>query len=120
MKKRITVLLTVVFILSFVSVVSAASLTGTWSCNDGGTYYIRQLGNEVYWYGEKDPNHPEWSNVAKGRREGNKIYLEWADVPKGHIMSSGILTLKIVPFGQNKLVRINVSGGFGGSEWTRE
>jgi hypothetical protein len=27
------------------------NLTGTWIANDGGTYYIRQTGNELWWAG---------------------------------------------------------------------
>lgn len=117
MKKAILVMLAVFLMMSCVSVVAAADISGTWSCNDGGTYYIRQLDEDIYWYGEADPNHPTWSNVAKGRLEGNKIYLEWADVPKGTIMSSGILVLRVM--NNHKIVRTEVSGGFGGSQWTR-
>ncbi len=27
------------------------NLTGTWKANDGGTYYIRNIGNDVWWLG---------------------------------------------------------------------
>jgi hypothetical protein len=27
------------------------NLTGTWKANDGGTYYIRNIGKDVWWLG---------------------------------------------------------------------
>jgi hypothetical protein len=27
--------------------------TGVWSCDDGGTYYIEQIDNVIWWYGEQ-------------------------------------------------------------------
>ena len=96
---------------------TATSLTGVWNCDDGGKYYLRQLGNTLWWYGERDPNTPNWSNVAKGTVSGDSIHLEWADVPKGSIMQSGILTVKIVS--NNELQATEKTGGFSGSRWTR-
>jgi hypothetical protein len=61
----------------------ADDLTGVWRCNDGGSCYLRQLGDEVWWYGEASPDSPGWSNVANGRLHGNSLRLKWADVPKG-------------------------------------
>ncbi|HVS40574.1 MAG TPA: hypothetical protein VMS17_33770 [Gemmataceae bacterium] len=28
------------------------NLTGKWTCSDGGTYFIRQVGRDVYWLGQ--------------------------------------------------------------------
>jgi hypothetical protein len=39
------------------------NLDGVFS-GGGGNYYIRQLGNEILWYGEEDAVSPTWSNVA--------------------------------------------------------
>jgi len=33
---------------------SGQDLTGTWTANDGGTYYITQIGNSVFWAGLSD------------------------------------------------------------------
>ncbi len=93
-----------------------ANLTGVWNCNDGGRYYIRQLGSKVWWFGENSPASPVWSNVAHGDRVGSQLRLEWADVPKGRIMNSGILILNI---SGNRLTAAQKTGGFGGSVWTR-
>jgi hypothetical protein len=92
-------------------------LTGVWNCDDGGIYYVRQLGATVWWYGELDPNTPNWSNVMKGSISGNMINADWSDVPKGSVMQNGNLVLQIVS--NNNLVVISKSGGFGGSVWTR-
>jgi hypothetical protein len=100
-----------------VPVSAAADLTGAWICNDGGTYYLRQIGSSLVWYGESDPNNPSWSNVARGTISGNTINLVWTDVPKGHAMSNGMLKLNIVS--DNELQAISKTGGFAGSEWTR-
>lgn len=92
-------------------------LTGTWYCDDGGTYYIRQMGNEIWWYGENDPNSPRWSNVMHGTISGNTIYGNWLDVPKGSDLNSGNINLNIES--NNRLSVIQKTGGFGGSVWTR-
>ncbi|MGB5100506.1 MAG: hypothetical protein WBN94_07920 [Methanothrix sp.] len=92
-------------------------LTGVWNCDDGGIYYVRQLGTTVWWYGELDPNTPNWSNVMRGAISGNMINADWSDVPKGSVMQNGNLVLQIAS--NNKLVAISKTGGFSGSVWTR-
>jgi hypothetical protein len=92
-------------------------LTGVWRCDDGGTYYIRQLDNTVWWYGEWDSANPRWSNVATGSNDGSRVTLRWADVPKGSIMGHGNLILQIKS--KNELTAIQKTGGFGGSTWRR-
>jgi len=108
-----------VFVLMLIwPAVCVADLTGKWSCDDGGTYYLRQIGNSLYWYGERDKTKPAWSNVLTGRIGGGEIQGNWADVPKGRGMGSGNLHLAIKQ-GGNVIVAIKKSGGFGGSRWTR-
>jgi hypothetical protein len=94
-----------------------ADLTGVWSCDDGGLYYIRQLGDTVWWYGEQSSSNPAFSNVATGTVDGSTISLDWADVPKGQTTSSGILVLNVES--TDTLTAIQNTGGFGGSVWTR-
>lgn len=76
----------------------------------GGKYYIRQLGNEILWYGEEDAVSPTWSNVAHGVINGNKITVKWADVPKGSIMQSGDLVITIES--NNVLTLLQQTGEF--------
>jgi hypothetical protein len=97
----------------------AINLTGKWKANDGGTYYLRQVGNQVWWYGEYTPTSPPWSNVYRGTIvNGTEIWGSWADVPKGYILGSGDMKLRIES--KNRIVAISKTGsGFGGSIWTR-
>lgn len=74
-------------------------LTGAWQGNDRGVYYIRQVGDCVWWFGtevdEIEPGatgQPGFANVASGRMVGTQVDLEWADVPLGNILNGGGLT----------------------------
>ena len=104
------------FLVMIWPAICLADLTGRWSCDDGGDYYLRQVGNTVYWYGE--PQAGNWSNVFYGMIEGNQIRGSWADVPKGGMMGRGNLTLTISP-NEDEFVATYKSGGFGGSRWMR-
>lgn len=95
-----------------------ADLTGRWAGNDTGTYYIKQIGNEVMWYGESSVTSPNWSNVAHGTFSNGNLILRWADVPKGNAMQSGILILRVSPNGR-QITAVTKTGGFGGSSWTK-
>ena len=92
-------------------------LTGVWNCDDGGWYYIRQLGTTVWWYGEHDANSPDWSNVMRGTISGSTINADWTDVPKGSIMQYGTLNLNIES--NDRISAVSKTGGFAGSIWTR-
>ncbi|MDY8136247.1 hypothetical protein [Aquimarina sp. 2201CG5-10] len=94
-------------------------LTARWKANDGGFYYIRQIGNRIMWFGEQDYKNgrPIWSNVAFGIRSGNTINLEWIDVPKGNNGGYGKLVLKVDD--ANTISRTQATGGFGGRTWKR-
>ena len=74
-------------------------LTGAWQGNDSGVYYIRQVGDCVWWFGTEvvdvEPGvtgQAGFANVAAGRIVGTQIDLEWADVPLGNILNGGGLT----------------------------
>jgi len=93
------------------------NITGKWQADDGGTYYIRQIGNQVWWYGEYSPTNPAFSNVFLGTINNNQINGSWADVPKGSAQSSGSIQLRIVSY--NRIEAVSKTGGFGGSVWFR-
>jgi hypothetical protein len=105
MKLRNLILLFVLFLVlvpvtSFAQDDTKKQTTSSYNLNGifsgaGGKYYIRQLGNDILWYGEEDAIAPTWSNVAHGIINGNTITVKWADVPKGVIMQSGDLVIKI-------------------------
>ena len=96
---------------------SKYNLDGVFS-GAGGKYYLRQLGNEILWYGEEDAVSPAWSNVAHGVIKGNTITVKWADVPKGQILQSGNLVIQINS--NDELVLIKQTGEFFATDsWTR-
>ena len=95
----------------------AVDLTGTWKADDGGTYFMRQIGDEVWWFGEDSPTSPNFSNVAYGHLSDNLLIMRWADVPKGKTLSAGILELVVQS--NSQIVASQKTGGFNGSTWTR-
>ena len=97
---------------------SITNLDGLWKCNDKGNYYINQVGNKVFWFGEATftSGKPTFANVAYGTRSGNNLTLKWADVPKCNMGGKGTLKLKVTS--ANTMVKTSGSG-FGGSKWSR-
>jgi hypothetical protein len=93
-------------------------LTGIWSCNDGGTYYIKTDGNEIYWVGESGDNGKSWTNLFVGKIDGMRINGKWHDFPKGKNRLNGILSLQ-VSTDQLSLTYLNGTGGFSGRSWTK-
>ena len=102
-------------------------LTGAWDGDDGGAYYIRQVGDCVWWFGtELEDIEPGltaqrgFANVASGRVDGTQIEVEWADVPVGNILGGGGLTL-VYDEENDKLIITQRRGdwGFGASTFTR-
>ena len=100
------------------AVASAADLSGRWNCDDGGQYYLRHLGNTLYWYGERSAANPAWSNIFQGNVQGERVNGNWVDVPKGQASSRGVLQMQIKDNG-NVLEATHKTGGFGGSRWVR-
>jgi len=96
---------------------SVYNLDGVFS-GAGGKYYLRQLDNELLWYGEEDAVSPSWSNVAHGVIKGNTITVKWADVPKGEIMQSGSLVIRIKSNDELELVK-QTGEFFATDSWTR-
>jgi hypothetical protein len=91
------------------------NISGVYKCNDGGTYYVRQDGNQLWWYGESGDG-VGWTNVFKGTIRGNEISGNWADVPKGNNQGRGVMMLRQTSGG--KFIATYQTGGFSGSEWT--
>jgi hypothetical protein len=95
----------------------SGDLSGRWSGNDGGRYFMRQVGSDLWWYGMSGDGGASWTNVFQGRLEGSQVRGRWADVPHGRTMNQGELNLQVVS--PNQLRATQRTGGFGGSEWTR-
>lgn len=93
------------------------NLNGRWRGNDGGTYYLKQIGNELWWYGESRDRGASWTNVFHGYIGRREVAGKWVDVPKGRVRQAGDMTVEIVS--RNQLRAVRKTGGFGGSVWTR-
>jgi hypothetical protein len=103
-------------------------LTGAWAGNDSGVYYIRQVGDCVWWFGtevrdiELGPSSQlGFANVASGRIVGTQVDLEWVDVPLGNTVNGGGLTF-IYDEELGELTLAEQRGGrqpFGGTVLTR-
>jgi hypothetical protein len=75
-------------------------LTGAWEGSEGGRYWIRQVGDCVWWFGTdvKDlargaTGQNGFANVASGRIDGTRVDVEFADLPLGDVLGGGGLTL---------------------------
>lgn len=103
-------------------------LTGAWAGNDTGVYYIRQVGDCVWWFAtevrdiELGPTSQRgFANVASGRIVGTQVDLEWVDVPLGYTVNGGGLTF-IYDEERGELTLAEQRGGrlpFGGTVLTR-
>ena len=74
-------------------------LTGAWESNQGSVYYLRQVGDCVWWFGTelKDivpggTGQPGFANVAVGRLDGARLEMEYADLPLGDVLGGGGLS----------------------------
>ena len=103
-------------------------LTGAWQGSDRGVYYIRQVGDCVWWFGTElediEPGQTGqrgFANVASGRLVDTQLVLEWADVPLGNILGGGGLTF--VYDAENEQLTLTEQRGewepFGGSVLAR-
>lgn len=107
---------------------SAIDLTGTWAGDDNGVYYLRQLGDQVWWLGMSGLGGPlvdrgtDWTNVYRGTLAGGTVTGTYADVPGGAIQDKGPVVMKLTKTsdGGIKLVRVDpvLDTGFGGSLFT--
>ena len=102
-------------------------LSGVWSGNDAGFYYVRQIGDCVWWFGTEvrdfEPGvagQRGFANVAVGRVHGDTIDVEWADVPVGDIRGAGGLTIQVSDDGNTLTITEKLGEWtFGGSVFTR-
>jgi hypothetical protein len=104
-------------------------LTGAWAADDGGIYYVRQLGNVIWWNGMSQRDEPPgslgrtWNNVGRGEiKDDLTIVAEWADVPRGMVDGQGTVTFKIGADGAGNIQVTKVSetgSGRGDTRWSR-
>jgi hypothetical protein len=94
------------------------SLTGVWSATDQGTYYLRQVGNTVWWLGVSSDDGWTFANIFRGTVEGNTITGDWSDVPRGVFQNGGVLRLN-ASGGSASLSLTSVGASLAGYVWTR-
>lgn len=105
------------------------NLSGYWTADDGGAYYLFQVDSSVWWLGQDDDGSLQdgiaFTNVFRGvlSTSGSPITLagEWAEVPRGQTMNFGELGLSIEYDGGGNptvLRRVTESGGFLATTWT--
>ncbi len=94
----------------FAGTVSAKELNGYYEADNGGAYYIRQIGNKVYWFGEDSKG--SYANVLAGTVNGNKITARFWDVPKGKAKGLGEIVLEIQADGAT-LLKVSSTAPFG-------
>jgi hypothetical protein len=93
-------------------------LTGVWDCDDGGTYYIKLIGRDVYWLGESADGGKRWTNIFIGKLAGRSIKGSWSDVPKGGTNNYGTIDLQLSPDGLS-FTKVSGGQGFKGKVWRR-
>jgi hypothetical protein len=102
--------------------VGGANLTGAWHCDDIGTYYLREIGNTVWWLGLSCDQGRAFANVYQGTLSGNQIHGSWVDVPVGAsaVLGEGTLNLYMPELSlSTELVRLSIPSPFTGATWTK-
>jgi hypothetical protein len=97
------------------------NLSGVWAADDMATYYVRQIGNTVWWLGLSQDQGRKFANIFKGTVQGSNVRGEWTDLP---IFTSGTTNRGMLSFASNSaesilLNRIDQTGSFGAQSWTK-
>jgi microsomal dipeptidase-like Zn-dependent dipeptidase len=115
-RRLVTLLACALFLGVCASAAAAKELNGYYEGDNGGAYFIRQIGADVYWFGE-DPNGA-WANVLMGTVSGDKITARFWDVPKGRTQGMGGMILQIQGDGAT-LVKLSSTTPFGTKSWKK-
>lgn len=100
--------------------VANINLTGAWGGGDMGTYYLRQIGNTLWWLGLSRDQGRTFANVFHGTVAGEVIKGDWIDVPMGEIPILGNGSLTLSGGSQStELLKISQTGVFGALTWTK-
>jgi hypothetical protein len=96
------------------------NLTGAWHADDVGSYYLRQIGDTVWWLGLSRDQGRTFANVFRGTLSGVLIEGAWVDVPLGTdpILGGGPLSLFYIDDKTTTFVKAS-NGFFGGTRWTK-
>jgi hypothetical protein len=96
------------------------NLTGVWHADDVGTYYVRQIGDAVWWLGMSHDQGRSFANVFRGNLQGETIQGTWVDVPMGvgGVLGGGSLYLQGSDLA-TQLLKTAESAGYGATVWTK-
>ena len=86
-----------VYAVDFIDARVTDDLSGAWATSDGGTCYVRQLYDDVWFFWSRPYRDFAYSTVFRGTRNGNQVSGEWIDVPYGDRTESGRLALTLDP-----------------------
>ena len=114
-RRLVTLLACALFLGVCASATAAKMLNGYYEADNGGAYFVRQIGDSVYWFGE-DPNGA-WANVLVGTISGNKITARFWDVPKGKTQGMGEMILQIQ--NDDSLIKLSSTTPFGTKSWKK-
>jgi len=106
--------LTLLFSMILLFFNATSQLSGVWKDNNGACYKIREVNNRVFWSMDESPRV---LNVFTGLRVGNIINGRWADVPGGDLMGNGSLSIRVES--NDRMVKIDQTGNYGGTAWDR-
>jgi hypothetical protein len=103
------------------------TLTGVWSADDAGTYYVRQLGTTVWWLGLSPDESPAYSNkpqtfanVFQGTMQNGQLVGTWADIPLGETANAGPMQLALGGGpASTTMTRVGNAGAFSGASWEK-
>jgi hypothetical protein len=112
-------------------------LTGIWTADNGAVYYVREIGNDVWWAGfDPDPFSTLASKsnsfergltsaqVFHGTLSGDTVNGNWAEVPRetGSTLGQGTLILAVSHDSAGSVIQFQTesqTGGFAARSWTR-
>jgi hypothetical protein len=91
-------------------------VSGLWRSEDGARWTLRQVGQEVWGYGESGDGGGIWTIVLHGRLLGNDVVATWAAL-RGDHPAAGELVLRIEA--PDRLRTLRSTGGFTSTGWHR-
>jgi hypothetical protein len=113
-----------VYQIDIISSAPSQTLSGAWHGSpDQGTYYIRQLGEFIWWLGLSSDQGRTFANVFRGTYNPNNTGLiegNWVDVPMGDggILGGGSLRLATQE-NSHDILKVSDPAVFGASSWTK-
>lgn len=93
------------------------NLTGTWKCDDDGTYRITQTGSRIHWVATSADQGKDWTHEFDGTLEGDTLSGHYQDRPPGAQRNNGDLVFKVID--ENRFTLVRSSRPFGGKVCSR-